>query len=79
MKFVIVAMVALLVVIHQDVWNWHRIEPLIFGFIPVGLAWHTMISLFAAFLAAMMVRFCWPALVEAMESAPDKPESSLRH
>ena len=79
MKFVIVAVVALLAIIHQDFWNWHRVEPLLFGFIPIGLAWHVMISVLAAILAAVMVRTCWPPDVDALESAGDGSGTSTRH
>ncbi|MBX3394839.1 MAG: hypothetical protein KF841_05690 [Phycisphaerae bacterium] len=54
----------LLVVAHQDFWWWHTHEPLVFGFIPVGLAWHAGISICAACLGAFAVRFCWPRDLE---------------
>lgn len=78
MKFLAVAMVMFLAMIHQDFWNWHRIEPLIFGFIPVGLAWHVMISLLAAVLSAFIVRYCWPPFVDALDTKTDIP-SPPRH
>ena len=30
---------------HQDVWNWTRVEPLLFGFLPIGLWYHAAYSL----------------------------------
>lgn len=69
MKYVIYALLLLLIVLHQDFWNWHRHEPLIFGFIPVGLAHHVGISLAAAVVAGLTVKYCWPSHLDAAESA----------
>jgi hypothetical protein len=60
MRYVVAALIALLIVLHQDFWNWHTYEPLVLGFIPVGLAWHVGISLAAAVVAFLAVRYCWP-------------------
>lgn len=46
--------------LHQDVWNWTRLEPLVFGFLPAGLAYHAAYSILAAVLMAVLVRFAWP-------------------
>ena len=64
-----VVLLAVLVVLHQDFWWWHRIDPLVFGFIPIGLMWHVGISLGAAGIAALAVRFWWPDDLEV----PDGP------
>lgn len=78
MKRVVVLFAGLLVVLHQDFWWWHRVEPLLLGYIPIGLAWHVGISLMAAVLAAMIVRYCWPADLEDFapkHGFPDDRES----
>ena len=69
MRRVVVALVVLLAILHQDFWFWDRIEPLVFGFIPIGLAYHIGVSLAAGVLWALAVRFCWPADVDI----PDEP------
>ena len=70
MKWVVVMFVVLLVVLHQDFWWWDRADPFIFGFIPVGLMWHVGISLSAAAIAGLAVRYCWPAEVEELDTTP---------
>ena len=50
--------------LHQDFWNWQRYEPLVFGFVPVGLAYHAGYSLVAAVTMATLVRFAWPKHLE---------------
>ncbi len=53
-----------LCIVHQDVWFWHD-RTLVFGFIPVGLAYHAGISLAAVTLWTMAIRWAWPSEVEA--------------
>ena len=67
-------MLCLLVVVvyllHQDYWNWGRYEPLVFGFVPIGLAYHAGYSLVAAMTMAVLVRFAWPGHLEDAAAAP---------
>ena len=51
--------------LHQDFWFWDAARPLVFGFLPVGLFYHAVHSLAAAALMAALVRFAWPAHLEA--------------
>ena len=51
--------------LHQDVWFWRIARPLLFGFIPVGLAYHAFYTLGAALLMAVLVRLAWPGGLEA--------------
>lgn len=51
--------------LHQDVWFWRTARPLLFGFIPAGLAYHAFYTLAAALLMAVLVRLAWPGRLEA--------------
>lgn len=76
MKAFVYILVVVLLIGHNDYWNWHRAEPLVFGFIPVGLAYHASISLAAGLVWFMATRFCWPPEVDEIEeavSSTDKP------
>jgi hypothetical protein len=53
--------------LHQDFWNWKQAEPLIFGFLPVGLAYQAGYSVLAAIMMAVLVRFAWPKHLEDIE------------
>ena len=57
----IVAVVAALYLLHQDVWFWRSARPLVFGFVPVGLAYHAGFCLAAAELMWMLTRLVWPS------------------
>ena len=59
MKTVIWLLVLLLVIIHQDVWNWES-ETLVFGFMPLTLFYHACISLAAGVVWFMACQFAWP-------------------
>jgi len=50
--------------LHQDFWNWKRATPLVFGFLPVGLAYHAAYSILAAVTMAVLVKFAWPKHLE---------------
>ncbi len=60
MKKLVYALIVLLLIVHQDFWWWDDYEPLVFGFIPIGLAYHAGVSLAAAVLWALAIRYCWP-------------------
>jgi hypothetical protein len=75
-KLLLVLLVAAVYVLHQDFWNWKQAEPLIFGFLPVGLAYHAGYSILASILMAVLVKFAWPHHLET-SGEPDqtpKPE-----
>jgi hypothetical protein len=59
-KFLLTAVVLAFYAFHQDVWNWRAAEPLLFGFLPVGLTYHAVYTLGASLLMALLVRFAWP-------------------
>lgn len=77
MKRFVYLLILLLVVLHQDFWWWHTHTPLVFGFIPIGLAWHAGISLAAALVGGLAVRYCWPSDVDlpAGVAPPESPPS----
>ena len=58
--------IALLVffALHQDVWFWRTARPLVFGFLPVGLAYHAGYSIAAALLLRLLVVHAWPSHLE---------------
>jgi hypothetical protein len=69
MKSFLLALLAVTVfVLHQDFWNWNRYDPLIFGFLPLGLAYHAMFSILCAITMAIFVKHAWPAHLEELEN-----------
>ncbi len=62
-------------VLHQDFWNWNRTEPLIFGFLPIGLAYHAAYSVLASILMAVLVKFAWPAHLEDIQASAREEKS----
>jgi len=83
MKTVRILLLTLLVIavylLHQDFWNWKKAEPLIFGFLPVGLAYHAGYSILASVLMAILVKFAWPAHLERIEISEDASASRSEH
>jgi hypothetical protein len=66
--------------LHQDFWNWKQAEPLVFGFLPVGLAYHAAYSVLAALLMAILVKFAWPKHLEHIDTKPaDSPNNRDEH
>ena len=65
MRFALLtALVAALYVLHQDVWLWREARPLVFGVLPIGLAYHAVYSIVVACVMALLVRYAWPAHLE---------------
>jgi hypothetical protein len=85
MKIAKVSLLTLLIlgvyILHQDFWNWKTAEPLVFGFLPVGLAYHAGYSVLAAIMMAVLVKFAWPKHLESVEPADParKSESEGGH
>jgi hypothetical protein len=69
----ILVLVTAVYLLHQDFWNWTRIEPLLFGFLPAGLWYHAAYALLASALMGLLVKFAWPKSLEEIELQP--PES----
>lgn len=67
---IIVAVFIILAVLHQDTWNWDNGD-LVFGFMPVGLAFHAGYSIAAAIFWACVVKFAWPSRMEAWADEAD--------
>jgi len=61
---VLVAAIAVLYVLHQDLWFWDTARPLVLGFLPVGLAYHGAYCIAAAVLMWALTRLAWPAHLE---------------
>ena len=72
--FWLTLLVLLVYVIHQDFWNWKKAEPLVFGFLPIGLAYHAGYSILAAILMAILVKVAWPKHLEDVQS--QNPEAA---
>ena len=54
------ATLILLAVLHQDYWWRADDRTLVFGFLPVSLAYHIGISIDACILWGLACRYCWP-------------------
>ncbi len=52
---------------HQDIWNWSKSDPLVFGFLPVGLAYQAAYSIVASAMMAILVAFAWPKHLEEQD------------
>ena len=50
-----------------------KADPMIFGFLPIGLAYHAAYSIAAAVMMAMLVKFAWPKRLDEHETASPEP------
>ena len=66
-KVALTALVVVVYLLHQDCWNWSRYEPLVLGFIPVGLAYHAAYAVVASALMWLLVKYAWPSWLEHVE------------
>ena len=60
-RVLIFVAIAALYLLHQDVWFWRTARPLVFGFLPMGLAYHAAYCLAAAALMWGLTKVAWPA------------------
>lgn len=59
MKYLVWFLILLLIVLHQDIWNWTD-GRLLYGFMPMGLAYHVALSIAAAGVWLLAVEYAWP-------------------
>ncbi|HLU46869.1 MAG TPA: DUF3311 domain-containing protein [Planctomycetota bacterium] len=72
MKPIVIVLVVLLIIAHQDFWWWDD-RTIVLGFLPIGLAWHILISLATAAVGVLAVMCCWPKDLEENESDSAPP------
>ncbi len=72
--WIVWSLVGVLAILRQDLWNWSN-DSLIFGFLPLGLAYHAGISIAAGIVWALVVRFAWPSELEAWAAQEDDASS----
>jgi hypothetical protein len=72
-------MVIAVYVLHQDLWNWKKAQPLVFGFLPPGLAYHAGYSILAAVTMAILVKFAWPTHLENVQPETAAPPQESSH
>jgi hypothetical protein len=66
-KVFVTLLILVVYVLHQDSWNWTKSEPLVFGFLPIGLAYHAGYSILAAITMAILVKVAWPKHLEDVQ------------
>ncbi len=59
MNWLLAAWVAVLIALHQDFWFWTD-KTLVFGWLPIGLAYHAGYAVAAALTMALLVKATWP-------------------
>ena len=77
-RLLLIAVVAALYVLHQDLWFWREARPLVFGFLPIGLAYHAAYCVAVALLMWTLTRVAWPGHLEAIPEADVLPERKTR-
>ena len=60
--------IAAVYALHQDVWLWRDARPLVFGFLPIGLAYHAAYRLAVALLLWLLTRLAWPSYLDDGEA-----------
>src|SRR5438046_3180051 len=63
-RSLLVIMFGALYLLHQDFWFWRTANPLVFGFIPIGLFYHACYTLATAFALWLLVKHAWPSELE---------------
>ena len=73
-KLVWAAVIAL-IVLHQDFWIWDTYRPLVFGFMPIGLAYHVALSLVASVVWFLATKHCFPVVEKNDDSSTAESDS----
>lgn len=63
-RALLVIIVGVLYLLHQDFWFWRAAHPLVFGFLPVGLFYHACYTVATVLVMMLLVRIAWPSELE---------------
>ncbi|MEQ1909068.1 MAG: DUF3311 domain-containing protein [Vicinamibacterales bacterium] len=63
-KAIAIVLVAGLYVLHQDFWFWRQARPLVFGVLPIGLAYHAAFTLATSAVLVLLVKLLWPSTLD---------------
>jgi hypothetical protein len=63
-RLLLVILVIALYLLHQDFWFWRTAQPLVFGFLPIGLFYHACFTVATALLMWLLVKQAWPEHLE---------------
>ena len=64
-RLLLIIMVLIIYVLHQDFWFWRAVRPLVLGFLPIGLFYHICYTLVVAGVMWVLVTQAWPSELEA--------------
>ena len=72
-KLALFGIVLFMVALHQDSWLWTN-KSLVFGFLPIGIAYHVGYSILASLVMVILVRAAWPKSLDEMDAHSDDPK-----
>ncbi|MFN0112327.1 MAG: hypothetical protein ACKVZH_25990 [Blastocatellia bacterium] len=61
-------LIVALYLLHQDFWFWNTANPMVFGFLPIGLFYHLIYTLVVAGAMWLLVKLAWPAHLETNQN-----------
>ena len=70
--------VSALYLLHQDLWFWRTARPLVFGFLPIGLAYHALYCIAASLLMWLLTTLAWPTHLEGPHRGAAGPPRGAR-
>lgn len=68
-RWVVYVIATAVLVLHQDFWNWNKVDPKMFGALPVGLWYHGLYCVACAIVMWLLVAVAWP---KDLEKIPPK-------
>jgi uncharacterized protein DUF3311 len=75
LRVFLAAAIVALYLLHQDFWFWRTARPLVFGFLPIGLAYHAVFCLLSTALMWTLSLLAWPAHLEQNGQSREKSVS----
>lgn len=73
MRYLIFGLLILLALAHQDFWWRSDYRTVLFGVLPVSLAYHICISIAASVLWGLACYYCWPSGVDIDDAEAAAP------
>jgi hypothetical protein len=71
-RWIVYLIAVVVLALHQDFWNWGKVDPKLFGVLPVGLWYHALFCVACSVVMWLLLQVAWPKHLEEIKPEDGK-------